>query len=88
MLDDFVDDLKGTLQQRLDNAFQVLKGNVDPAKPRGLIEAYETVLVDIDELRTRYTLPESAPDQLRMGAEGESLTPAGSARRLYGRAAA
>lgn len=86
MLDDYVDDLKKTVQQRLDNAFQTLKGNVDPNRPRGLIEAYETTLADIDELCTRYTHPESVPEQLRM--EGESLTPAGSARRLYGRTAA
>lgn len=85
MLDDFVEDLKRATQQRLDNAVQTLKGNVDPAKPRGLIEAYEATLGDIDDLRARYTHPESVPEQLQM--EGESLTPAGSARRLYGRAA-
>ena len=86
MLDDYIDDLKKTLNQRLDGAFVALKGNGDPAKPRGLIEAYEIALSDIDELRAQYTHPESVPEQLRM--EGESLTPAGSARRLYGRAAA
>ena len=86
MLDDFVDDLKRTLNQRLDSAISTLKGNVDPARPRGLIEAYEQALGDIDELRVQYTHPESVPEQLRL--EGESLTPAGATRRLYGRAAA
>lgn len=85
MLDDFVDDLKKTLQQRLDNARQTLEGDVAPEHPRGMIEAYKTALNEIDDLKVQYTHPESVPEQLQM--VGESLTPAGSARRLYGRAA-
>ncbi len=86
MLEDFVDDLKRTIQQRLDNAVQTLKGNVDPSRPRGVIEAYETALIDIDELLTHYATPESVPEQLDLEPRRTPPSQQGG-RRLYGRAA-
>lgn len=82
MLEDFVDDLKKTLNQRLDNARDILEGSGEPAKPRGMIEALKTALSDIDDLAERYRAPEEVPEQLELADE-----PAERPRRSYGRAA-
>ncbi len=82
MLEDFAEDLRQTLHQRLDNAFATLKGNGDPARPRGMIEAFESAIADLDDILIRYRAPESVPEQLAMDDE-----PVERPRRSYGRAA-
>lgn len=66
MLDEFVNDVKKTLQARLDSERSRLEGTPENGdKTRGAIGAYRLAIADLEEQFIRYQAPESVPAHLQ-----------------------
>jgi hypothetical protein len=65
MLVDFADELRKRIEQRLEASRLTLEGSGAVDKPRGRIEAFREVLIDLDEIVTLFLQPESVPEALQ-----------------------